>query len=143
MKRYVLSFCFLIINFFILSGQSDPLMIKCRINAGPSSKYIKDFNIQLGEKHFQGDFRYQATISLRKNTKYRFTMCTDEHSKGQLILNVRDNANNTILSSYDKDTGIIYPYKDLNCKKNGVYFICYDFTNGQSGTGVSVVSIVR
>jgi hypothetical protein len=127
----------------MLSGQSDPLMKKCISSAGPAAKYIKDFNIQLGEKHSQDEFRYKATLSLRKKTRYRFTMCTAENSKGQLILTIRDNTDKTILSSYDQKTGTIQPYVDLVCEKSGIYQIYFDFTGGQSGSGVSVVSLIQ
>ena len=41
-------------------------------------------------------------MSLWKNTKYRFTMCNAENSKGQLILTIKDESNKVILSSFDK-----------------------------------------
>jgi hypothetical protein len=126
-----------------LSGQPDYLMKKCILSVGPSSRIIKDFNIQLGEKHSPYEFRYKATISLRKRIKYRFTMCTADNSRGQLILNIWDEANNVVLSSVDKETGTIYSYVDLICVKSGIYQIYFDFTDGQSGSGVSIVSMIK
>ena len=59
------------------------------MNAGPNAKYLKDFRIQLGKATATGELRYKAQMSLWKNTKYRFTMCNSEDSKGQLILNIK------------------------------------------------------
>jgi hypothetical protein len=82
-------------------------------------------------------------MSLWKNTKYRFTMCNAENSKGQLILAIKDEANKLILSSLDKKTGKIYSFIDFECQKSGIYQISYDFTNGQQGSGVGVVSMIK
>jgi hypothetical protein len=143
MKKYLVCFFLLNTTFLVLSGQPDFLMKKCITSVGPSSKIIKDFNIQLGEKNSPNEFRYKANLSLRKRTTYRFTMCTADNSKGQLILDIRDQTNKTALSSFDQNTGTIYPYVDFVCNKSGVYQICFDFTGGQSGSGVSIVSIIQ
>jgi len=143
MKKYLFSVFFLFSVSFTLYGQHDHLVNKCILSAGPTAKYLKDFTIQMGESHSQGEFRFKETLSLRKNTKYRFSMCTADDSKGQLILNLGDWANKTVLSSYDQNSGIIYPYVDFICKKSGIYQVSFDFTDGQSGSGVSVVSMVQ
>jgi hypothetical protein len=143
MKKYLVCFFLLNTTFLVLSGQHDFLMKKCILSVGPSSKIIKDFNIQMGEKHSSCEFRYKENLSLRKRTKYRFTMCTADNSKGQLILELRDQENKTVLSSYDQNTGTIYSNVDFVCNKNGIYQICFDFTDGQSGSGVSIVSMIQ
>ena len=61
---------------------TDPLISNCAINAGENAKYLKDFRIQLGKAATQSEFRYKANMSLWKNTKYRFSMCNAENSKG-------------------------------------------------------------
>jgi hypothetical protein len=143
MKKYLFSVFFLFSVSFILYGQRNPLVNKCILSTGPTAKYLKDFSIQLGENHSQGEFRFKATLSLRKRTKYRFTMCTADNSKGQLILNIMDRENKPLLSSYDQNTGTIYPYVDFICKKSGIYQVGFDFTDGQSGSGVSIVSMIQ
>ncbi len=114
---------------FIRAGsRTDPLVSKCLLSTGPNAKYLKDFRIQLGQGASQNDFRYKANMSLWKNTRYRFTMCTADNSKGQLILNILDDTNKIVLSSVDTKTGTIYPYVDLICNKSGIYQIGFDFT---------------
>jgi hypothetical protein len=145
MKKYLLGFLLLLSGYAILDGQtqSDSLLSKCLLSTGPTAKYLKDFRIQLGQSTAQDALRYKANMSLWKNTRYRFTLCTDENSMGKLILNIWDNANNVVLSSVDKNTGTIFNYVDLICNKSGVYQIYFDFTEGQAGSGVSIVSMIQ
>jgi hypothetical protein len=143
MKKYLFFLFLLNITIFNLSGQTDQLLKKCILSMDPKAKFIKDFRIQLGEQYSPGEFRYKETLSLRKKTRYRFTMCTADNSKGQLILNIRDNSDNPVVSSYDQETGTIYPYVDLTCDRSGIYQICFDFTGGQAGSGVSIVSTIQ
>lgn len=144
MKRYLITISLLLSIGLVLSGQSsDPFVSKCVMNAGNDAKYLKDFRIQLGKASEQNNLRYKANMSLWKNTKYRFTLCSTDDSKGQLILSITDDANKVILSSYDKKTGKTYPFVDFICNKSGIYQLNYDFTEGQQGSGVGVVSMVK
>lgn len=144
MKRYLITISFLLSIGILVSGQSsDPFVSKCVMNAGNDAKYLKDFRIQLGKAAEQNELRYKANMSLWKNTKYRFTMCSTDDSKGQLILSIRDDANKVVLSSFDNKTGKTYPFVDFVCNKSGIYQLNYDFTDGQQGSGVGVVSMVK
>lgn len=141
MKKTIISFTFLLFVGFLSFGQvTDPLISNCATNAGANARYLKDFRVQLGKATAQTDMRYKANMSLWKNTKYRFTMCNAENSKGQLVLSIKDDANKLILSSVDKKTGKIYSFVDFECQKSGIYQISFDFTDGQQGSGVGVVS---
>lgn len=144
MKKSILTLTFLFIIGMLSYGQiTDPLISNCATNAGTNAKYLKDFRIQLGKASTKGDLRYKANMSLWKNTKYRFTMCNAENSKGQLILTIKDQSNKLILSSFDEKTGKIYPFVDFECQKSGLYQVSYDFTDGQQGSGVGVVSMIK
>ncbi len=144
MKRILITILLLLSVGFLLPGQStDPMVSKCVMSAGNDAKYLKDFRVQLGKATAQSELRYRANMSLWKNTRYRFTMCSTESSQGKLILNIKDDANKVILSSYDKNTGKTYPFVDFVCNKSGIYQLNYDFTNGQQGSGVGVVSMVK
>jgi hypothetical protein len=144
MKKSILILIFLFIIGILSYGQvTDPLVSNCATNAGANAKYLKDFRIQLGKASTKGEFRYKANMSLWKNTKYRFTMCNAENSMGQLILNIKDESNKLILSSFDKKTGKTYPFVDFECRKSGLYQVSYDFTDGQQGSGVGVVSMIK
>jgi hypothetical protein len=144
MKKSIITITFLFTLGLLSYGQvSDPLISNCATNVGANARYLKDFRVQLGKTAPQSELRYKANMSLWKNTKYRFTMCNAENSKGQLILAIKDEANKLILSSFDKKTGNIYSFIDFECQKSGIYQISYDFTNGQQGSGVGVVSMIK
>lgn len=144
MKKIITSLALLFSIGLVSFGQvTDPLISSCATNAGTNARYLKDFRIQLGKTNNPTDLRYKANMSLWKNTKYRFTMCNADNSKGQLIVTIRDDANKLIVSSQDKKTGKIYSFVDFECQKSGIYLISYDFTDGQQGSGVGVVSMIK
>lgn len=143
MKKYIAILTFLLVGVVSYGQTTDPLVSNCAINAGANAKYLKDFRVQLGKAAAPTELRYKANMSLWKNTKYRFTMCNADDSKGQLILSIKDETNKVILSSYDKNSGKTYPFIDFTCNKSGMYQLNYDFTNGQQGSGVGVVSMVK
>lgn len=143
MKKYIVVLTFLLIGLVSYGQATDPLVSNCAINAGANAKYLKDFRVQLGKAANPNELRYKANMSLWKNTKYRFTMCNADDSKGQLILSIKDETNKVVLSSFDKNSGKTYPFIDFTCNKSGMYQLNYDFTNGQQGSGVGVVSMVK
>lgn len=144
MKKYLLTLLvFLTAEVLVLGQSTDPLVSNCVMNAGSNAKYLKDFRIQLGKATVSGELRYKAQMALWKNTKYRFSMCNSEDSKGKLILSIKDDANKVVLSSFDQKTGKTYPFIDFICNKSGKYQLNYDFIDGQQGSGVGVVSMVR
>lgn len=144
MKKYLITLLFLFSTLAILSGQaSDPLVNQCIASAGSNSKYLKDFRVQLGKASDPGELRYKTQMSLWKNTKYRFTMCNSDDSKGQLYLRIKDNTNKVVLSSYNQETGKTYSYVDFICNKSGIYQLSFDFVDGQQGSGVGVVSMIK
>jgi hypothetical protein len=144
MKKYLITMLLLVLAGVMVNGQSsDPLVSNCVMNAGPNTKYLKDFRIQLGKAPAAGELRYKAQMSLWKNTTYRFSLCNSEDSKGQLIMSIKDDANKIVLSSFDQKTGKIYPFVNFTCNKSGIYQLNFDFADGQPGSGVGVVSMVR
>jgi len=142
-KKIYFLFSLLTISIISFGQTTDPLVSNCVMNAGTNAKYLKDFRIQLGKAITQGEMRYKANMSLWKNTKYRFTLCNSEDSKGQLILNLKDDTNKIVASSFDQKTGKTYQFIDFLCNKSGIYQIYYDFTGGQQGSGIGVVSMIK
>ena len=144
MKTYIITLVLLSITAVgSLAQTSDTFVSNCVMTAGDNAKYLKDFRIQLGKAPAKGELRYKANMSLWKNTKYRFTMCSTEDSKGKLILTIKDNTNKEVLSSYDPKTGKTYSYIDFVCNRSGIYQLSYDFTDNQQGSGVGVVSMLK
>ncbi len=144
MKKYFIILILLFTTRAMLTGQAtDPLISSCIASAGPNSKYLKDFRVQLGKASEPCELRYKTQMSLWKNTRYRFTMCNSDDSQGKLILRIKDNTNKVVLSSFDQKTGKIYPYVDFICNKSGIYQLSFDFIDGQQGSGVGIVSMVK
>ena len=143
MKKCIIILSVLLTTGILSFGQvSDALRSECVMSAGSNAKFLKDFRIELGKTGNKADFRYKANMSLWKNTKYRFSLCNSQNSKGQLILTIKNDANKVILSSFDKE-GKIYPFVDFVCNKSGIYQLNFDFYDGQQGSGVGVVSMIR
>jgi hypothetical protein len=144
MKKYLFSiFFFLSIGIMAIGQTSDQLISSCVMSAGANAKYLKDFRVQLGKTSNTTELRFKANMSLWKNTKYRFSLCNAGNSQGQLFLTIVDDTHKQILSSYDKSTGKSYPSVDFTCNKSGIYQLNFDFVNGQQGSGVGVVSMVK
>lgn len=144
MKKYLLIILLILATGVLVRSQStDPLVSNCVMNAGANTRYLKDFRIQLGKGSSSGEMRFKAQMSLWKNTKYRFSMCNTDDSQGQLILTIKDESNKVVLSSYDQNTKKVYPFIDFICNKSGIYTLNYDFNEGNQGSGVGVVSMVR
>jgi len=142
-KKIYFLLCLLTISLMSFGQANDPLVSNCVMNAGANARYLKDFRIQLGKATTQGEPRYKANMSLWKNTKYRFTLCNSEDSKGQLILNLKDDTDKIVASSFDQQTGKTYSFIDFLCNKSGIYQLNYDFAGGQQGSGVGVVSMIK
>jgi hypothetical protein len=144
MKRNVIILTFLLTIVLVSFGQStDTFVSSCSVTAGADAKYLKDFRVQLGKAAAQSDFRYKANMSLWKNTKYRFVLCNSDDSAGKLILNIKDDTDKVVFSSFDPKTGKSYLSIDYVCNKSGIFQLCYDFTDQQQGSAVCVVSIVK
>lgn len=141
MKNILLTLFFLTYAYSVGGQSADPFMGKCLQSAGTDAKYLKDFRIQLGKTTPEGDFRYKANISLWKDMKYRFTLCNE--GEGLLILNVKDEGNKMVLSSFDTKTGKVYTTVDFTCNKSGIYQLSYDFKEKEQGSGIGVVSIIK
>ena len=143
--RKNLVFLILLISFGLISyGQSgDPLATKCMTETGNNTRYLIDYRIELPKASSQANQRYMVNLSLWKETKYRFSMCTSEDSGGMLYLILKDSENKVAFSSFDKETGKTYPFIDFLCIRSGLYQLSYYFTDGQAGKGVGVVSMVK
>ena len=70
-------------------------------------------------------------------------MCNSDDSEGQLILTIKDESNKVVLSSFDESTKKVYPFVDFICNKSGIYTLNYDFNEGNQGSGIGVVSMVK
>ena len=128
-----------------MTGQAatDDLVSTCVLAAGENTTYLKDFRVQL-PKSASSDATpvYKANMYLMKNMKYRFSVCNAPASKGELIVTIYDQGKE-LISSFNRNTGKQYGSIDFICNKTGLYTLWYGFKNGEQGSGVGVVSMIR
>ena len=128
-----------------MNGQAatDDLVSTCVLAAGENTTYLKDFRVQL-PKAASNDATpvYKANMYLMKNMKYRFSVCDAPASKGELIVTIYDQGKE-LISSFSKSTGKQYNSVDFICNKTGLYTLWYGFKNGEQGSGVGVVSMIK
>ena len=122
---------------------TDDLVSRCVLSAGENTTYLKDFLVQLPKAAPGGTSPvYKANMYLMKNMKYRFTVCSAPGSRGGLVITLYDQAKE-LISSYDPVTGKKYNTVDFVCNKTGLYTIWYEFADGEQGSGVGVVCMIR
>jgi NAD(P)H-flavin reductase len=128
-----------------MNGQAatDDLVSTCVLAAGENTTYLKDFRVQL-PKAASNDATpvYKANMYLMKNMKYRFSVCDAPASKGELVVTIYDQGKE-LISSFNKSTGKQYNSVDFICNKTGLYTLWYGFKNGEQGSGVGVVSMIK
>jgi len=143
--RFIILALVLAFSPVILKSQpaSDDLVSKCVLTAGENTTYLKDFRVQLPKATTSTTPPvYKANMYLMKNMKYRFSLCNSPESNGELIISIYDEATE-LISSLNKSTGKKYGSVDFICNKTGLYTLWFAFNNGEQGTGVGVVSMIK
>jgi hypothetical protein len=143
MKKLYFIFVVLVAFPMYVAAQTDDLINKCSLSAGENTILLKDFVVELPKASNQTNIPvHKANMALMKNIKYRFTLCNQDNSKGELILSVFE-GEKLVTSTYIEKTGKLYPSVDLICNKTGTYQLRYTFKDGEQGVGVGVVSMIR
>jgi len=143
--RLVIMSLVLILLPLMAKGQpaTEELVSNCVLAAGDNTTYLKDFRIQLPKSAPNASLPvYKANMYLMKNMKYRFSVCDDPETKGELIITIYDQSKE-LISSLNKSTGKKYSSIDFVCNKTGLYTLWYDFLNGEQGSGVGVICMIK
>jgi hypothetical protein len=85
---------------------------------------------------------FKKAVAMRKSNRYRFTICTDEESSGEAILELFDEAKK-VGSSYIPETGKTYQSFDFDCTKSAVYVIFVSFKDGKEGSAIGILSHIK
>jgi hypothetical protein len=143
--RFVIMSLALVFLPSVMNGQAatDDLVSTCVLATGENTTYLKDFRVRL-PKAASNDATpvYKANMYLMKNMKYRFSVCDAPESKGELVVTIYDQGKE-LISSFNKTTGKQYNSVDFFCNKTGLYTLWYGFKNGEQGSGVGVVSMIK
>ncbi len=130
------------VNYSFSQGDSK-LLNDCIASSGKDAAYLKDFTINLPEAtNKQRPPVSKNTIILRKNTTYRFTVCSEDNSDSEAIIQLFD-TQRLIASTYNKKTGKCYKSFNFHCSKTGPYNIFFYFKEGKKGNAVGILSYVK
>lgn len=143
-RIFILSLALVLLHVNV-KGQpaTDDLVSSCVLAAGDNTTYLKDFRVQLPEAVANAATPvYKANMYLMKNMKYRFSVCNAPGSAGELTVTIYDQGKE-LISSYNRNTDRKYSSIDFICNKTGLYTLWYSFVNGEQGSGVGVVSMIR
>ncbi len=122
---------------------TDDLVSSCVVAAGENTTYLKDFRVQLPKAVTDVAVPvYKANMYLMKNMKYRFSVCNAPGSAGELFVTLYDQGKE-LISSYNPGTGRKFSSIDFICNKTGLYTIWYGFVDGEQGSGVGVVCMIK
>lgn len=145
MKKISLLFLLAVLTFtYSVKAQTEAQKVDiCSKVAGDDAIYQKDFQVQL-EAGQGSEKAPQAKYSfiLQKDTKYRFTICTDDDSPGKGYVQLID-GEKTLAVTYDPKTGREVRKFDFDCQKTSVYHLFIQFVDGKAGSCVVVMSFVK
>ena len=144
MKKTILLFISLVFASALLSAQDhEAIVSKCALGIGDNTTYLKDFVIKLPKSTDPANLPiHKANIYLMKNQNYRFTMCNDDASKGELVLQLYDKSK-LLISTLNAKSGNVSNSLDFSCNKTGLYQLWYSFKDGNQGMGVGIVSLIK
>ena len=145
MKKNIILIIAIIISFgYTVNAQTEAQKVEiCSGIAGQDATYQKDYPIDLPAA--TGDEKAPVakySMILQKDTKYRFTICTDDDSPGKGILQLLD-LSTVIASTYNPTTGKEFKGFDFDCQKTGVYHLFITFHDGKAGRAIVILSFVK
>ena len=145
-KLFFLTSLLLTAAFFSKSAkaQTEAQRIEqCTKVAGGDATLEKSYTVQLDAAKDGGRAPvFKQAVAMRKGNRFRFTICTDEESAGDAILELYDEAKK-VGTSYNPETGKTYQNFDFDCSKTAIYIIFVSFKDGKEGSSVAIMSHVK
>ena len=115
----------------------------CTKAAGADATFQSSYPVRLeAAKPGQRPPDFKQGFGLIKGNKYRFTICTDEESSSEAILQLYDQGK-MIGTSYISESGKTFQSFDFDCTKSAAYVIIISFKDGKEGSAVAIVSHVK
>ncbi|MGE0077892.1 MAG: hypothetical protein AB7S48_08540 [Bacteroidales bacterium] len=143
MKRILFAFSIILVSMAFsnsVSAQSEEELVQICGMIAKDATFLKDFRIKLDA----GDPPpvQRIPVILKKDVKYRFTVCNSKDFEGKVVLQLFDN-NRMLATTYVIASGKDYPYIDWVCTKTGAYHLFFSFRDGKSGLAVGLLSMVE
>lgn len=121
-------------------AQSEDELVEICGMIAKDATYLKDFKIRLDAGDPPPLQRF--SVILKKDIKYRFSVCNSKDFEGKVILELFDN-NRLVATTYVIATGKDYPFIDFPCSKTGAYHLSFKFKDGKAGLAVGLLSLVE
>ncbi len=123
-----------------IKAQSEDELVEICGMVAKEATYLKDFKIRLDAGDPPPTQRF--SVILKKDIKYRFSVCNSKDFEGKVILELYDN-NRLLATTYVVATGKDYPSIDYICTKTGAYHLFFKFKEGKPGLAVGLLSMVE
>jgi hypothetical protein len=115
----------------------------CTKVAGGDATLEQSYSVQLlAAKDGERAPTFKKAMAMRKGNRYRFTICTDEESAGEAIMELFDEAKK-VGSTFIPETGKTYRSFDFDCSKTAPYVIIVSFKDGKEGSAVGILSHIK
>ena len=123
-------------------AQSEAQKIELCTKITGGANYLNGYPVLLpGTRDGERPQSFKQAIGLKKGNKYRLTICTDEDSSGEAVLQILDEGR-SIGSSQLPDGRMIQNF-DFDCNKTAAYVIIVTFKDGKEGSAVFILSHVK
>ncbi|MBS3770405.1 MAG: hypothetical protein V5A47_08620 [Bacteroidales bacterium] len=146
MKRFYIIIILTILTLGSLNSvqaQTGEELVNMCTELAEDAKYLKDYTVKLsGAAPGEDPPSQKKSLMLRKNTQYRFTICSSQDFPGRGILKVYS-SNKLLASNYVENTGKMFPSVDIKVQKTGPYHLWVEFEDGKEGLAVVVLSFVK
>jgi len=144
-KIIILTVCLFAVTFFsqTVNAQTEAQKVELCSKVAGGATLLESYPIQLpAAKDGERAPVFRQAIGMKKGNSYRFTICTDEESAGDAILQVYDEGK-VVGTSYIQSTGQMVQNFDIECTKTAIYIIVVSFKDGKEGSAVVVASHVK
>ena len=126
-----------------VKAQTEAQKVELCTKVAGGATLLSNYPVQLdAAKDGQRAPIFRNAAAMRKGNVYRFTICTDEESSGEAIIEVYDEGK-MIGSSYNAESGKTYQNFDFECNKTAAYIIMIKIKDGKEGSAVGIVSHVK
>ncbi|MCF8335195.1 MAG: hypothetical protein K9H65_01205 [Bacteroidales bacterium] len=146
MKRFYIIILLLLLTLGFLNStqaQTGEELVNMCTELTEDATYMEDFTVKLSDAAPGEDPPSQKkSYMLKKNTHYRFIICSSRDYPGRGILKIY-NSKKLVTSNYVESTGKIIPTIDFKCHKTGPYHFWVEFEDGKEGLAVVVLSFVK